>query len=50
MVSLIVLAALYLLTALVLILIIDRSVGIVFPASAEDSHTATAPPLPDVSN
>ncbi len=35
MTSLLVLAALYLLTALVLILIIDRSVGVFFPASAK---------------
>jgi len=35
MTSLLVLAALYLLAALVLILIIDRSVGVFFPASAK---------------
>ncbi|OJY66355.1 MULTISPECIES: hypothetical protein [unclassified Rhizobium] len=35
MTSLLVLAAIYLLTALVLILIIDRSVGVFFPASAK---------------
>ncbi len=35
MISLLVLAALYLLAALVLILIIDRSVGVFFPASAK---------------
>jgi hypothetical protein len=33
--SLLVLAALYLLAALILILIIDRSVGMFFPASAK---------------
>ncbi len=35
MISLLVLAALYLLAALVLILIIDRSVGVFFPATAK---------------
>ncbi|MGM4985082.1 MULTISPECIES: hypothetical protein [Rhizobium] len=35
MTSLLVLASLYLLAALVLILIIDRSVGVFFPASAK---------------
>ncbi|WP_081615290.1 hypothetical protein [Rhizobium freirei] len=35
MTSLLVLAALYLLAALILILIIDRSVGLFFPASAK---------------
>lgn len=35
MTSLLVLAALYLLAALILILIIDRSVGMFFPASAK---------------
>lgn len=35
MTSLFVLAALYLLAALILILIIDRSVGVFFPASAK---------------
>lgn len=35
MTSLLALAALYLLAALILILIIDRSVGMFFPASAE---------------
>lgn len=36
MTSLLVLAALYLLAALILILIIDRSVGMFFPASAKN--------------
>ncbi|MBM7045912.1 MULTISPECIES: hypothetical protein [Rhizobium] len=35
MTSLLVLASLYLLAALVVILIIDRSVGVFFPASAK---------------
>ncbi|AYG69602.1 MULTISPECIES: hypothetical protein [unclassified Rhizobium] len=35
MTSLLVLAAIYLLAALILILIIDRSVGVFFPASAK---------------
>ncbi|KAA1180260.1 hypothetical protein FP026_15580 [Rhizobium tropici] len=35
MTSLLVLAAIYLLAALILILIIDRSVGMFFPASAK---------------
>lgn len=39
MTSLLILAALYLLAALILILIIDRSVGVFFPASAK--HRAT---------
>jgi hypothetical protein len=40
MTSLLVLAALYLLAALVLILIIDRSVGMFFPASAKQPASA----------
>jgi hypothetical protein len=40
MTSLLVLAALYLLAASVLILIIDRSVGIFFPASPKPSAVA----------
>ncbi|MGY5803515.1 hypothetical protein ACXHMN_19480 [Rhizobium sp. LEGMi12c] len=39
MISLLVLAALYLLTALILILIIDRSVGVFFPPSAKQRAT-----------
>lgn len=39
MTSLLMLAALYLLAALVLILIIDRSVGVFFPASAKQRAT-----------
>ncbi|WFU12537.1 hypothetical protein QA646_21795 (plasmid) [Rhizobium sp. CB3090] len=50
MLSLLILATLYLFAALVLILIIDRSVGIMFPASADDADTAAAQPLPDISN
>ncbi|MBB5574433.1 MULTISPECIES: hypothetical protein [Rhizobium] len=50
MLSLLVLAILYFFAALVLILIIDRSVGIMFPASVDDAGTAAAPSLPDVSN
>jgi hypothetical protein len=38
MTSLLVLATLYLFAALVLVLIIDRSVGIMFPASADDAR------------
>ncbi len=49
MTSLLVLAILYLFAALVLILIIDRSVGIMFPASADDARGARQP-LPDISN
>ncbi|MFK0164359.1 hypothetical protein [Rhizobium sp. NPDC090279] len=40
MTSLLVLAALYLLAALILILIIDRSVGVFFPASARQRPKA----------
>jgi len=40
MISLLVLAALYLLAALILILIIDRSVGVFFPASAKQRASA----------
>ena len=40
MTSLLILTALYLLAALVLILVIDRSVGIFFPASAKQSAAA----------
>ncbi|AVA25312.1 hypothetical protein NXC24_PC00868 (plasmid) [Rhizobium sp. NXC24] len=50
MLSLLLLATLYLFAALVLIFIIDRSVGIMFPASTEDTRTAAHPPLPDASN
>ncbi|AYG62952.1 hypothetical protein CCGE525_30000 (plasmid) [Rhizobium jaguaris] len=50
MTSLLILAILYLLAALALILVIDRSVGIMFPASADDAHAAARPSLPDVSN
>ncbi|TXH83234.1 MAG: hypothetical protein E6Q77_04885 [Rhizobium sp.] len=39
MTSLLALAALYLLAAVILILIIDRSVGVFFPASAEQRAT-----------
>ncbi|MEZ2218512.1 hypothetical protein [Rhizobium sp. RCC_161_2] len=49
MTSLLILATLYLLVTLVVILIIDRSVGIMFPASGKESRTATRRPLPDVS-
>ncbi|GAC1043362.1 hypothetical protein thsrh120_33660 [Rhizobium sp. No.120] len=40
MISLLILTVLYLLAALVLILIIDRSVGIFFPASPKQSAAA----------
>jgi len=50
MISLLILATFYLFAALVLILIIDRSVGIMFPASADDAHATARPPLPDISN
>lgn len=43
MTSLLVLAALYLLAALILILIIDRSVGVFFPASAKQRATPRHP-------
>ncbi|MBB3456220.1 hypothetical protein FHT86_004528 [Rhizobium sp. BK313] len=50
MTSLFVLAILYLFAALVLILIIDRSVGIMFPASADDARAVASQPFPDISN
>ncbi|MGV1765284.1 hypothetical protein G6L94_29130 [Agrobacterium rhizogenes] len=48
MTSLLVLAILYLLAALVVIIIIDRSVGIMFPASGKERRVANRRPLPDV--
>ncbi|HEY0123273.1 MAG TPA: hypothetical protein VGC14_16240 [Rhizobium sp.] len=48
MTSLLILATLYLLAALVVILIIDRSVGIMFPASGKERRVAANRSLPDV--
>jgi hypothetical protein len=48
MTSLLVLAILYLLAALVVILIIDRSVGIMFPTSDKERRVAASRPLTDV--
>ncbi|QND44777.1 hypothetical protein HB780_05685 (plasmid) [Rhizobium lusitanum] len=48
MTSLLILATLYLLATLVVILIIDRSVGIMFPASGKVRRVADHRPLPDV--
>ena len=47
MTSLLVLATLYLFAALVVVLIIDRSVGIMFPASGKQRRVANRQPLPD---
>jgi hypothetical protein len=47
MTSLLVLATLYLMAALVVILIIDRSVGIMFPASGKERRVAASRALPD---
>ncbi|MDE1995457.1 MAG: hypothetical protein KGI75_23355 [Rhizobiaceae bacterium] len=48
MISLLFLAILYLLVALVLVILIDRSVGIMFPASTDDPRAARRRPLPEV--
>ena len=48
MISLLVLASLYLLVALALVVVIDRSVGIMSPASADDGLASAHPSLPDV--
>jgi hypothetical protein len=52
MTSLLILALFYLLTTVALILVIDRAVGIMFPASSfpvspEKSPAMVHPPLPD---
>ncbi|WP_153363844.1 hypothetical protein [Rhizobium sp. ICMP 5592] len=48
MTSLLILATLYLLAALVVIFIIDRSIGIMFPASGKERRVASRRPLPDM--
>lgn len=48
MTSLLILATLYLFVALVVILIIDRSVGIMFPSSGKEKPVATRRPIADV--
>lgn len=48
MTSLLILATLYLLATLVVILIIDRSVGIMFPASGKERRVAAHRPIADV--
>lgn len=48
MTSLLILASLYLLAALALILVIDRSVGILFPVSGQKAGVAARPPQPDI--
>lgn len=48
MTALLILASLYLLAALALILVIDRSVGILFPVSGHKTGPAIRPPQPDI--
>lgn len=48
MTALLILASLYLLAALVLILVIDRSVGILFPVSGKEAGATARPPQPDI--
>ncbi|MDL2405953.1 hypothetical protein PY650_09795 [Rhizobium calliandrae] len=50
MTSLLILATLYLLAALAMIFIIDRSVGIMFPVSTDDVRATARPSLPDIPN